>query len=72
MRDLLAAAGWTMRTDWNLGRGDAAEESRKDELRNKLKGYEVQAPASGEDFIHPKARAGMMHVIAHAVLRNHK
>jgi hypothetical protein len=37
-----------------------------EDLRRKLKGYEMTATASGEDFIHPKAKAGMLRTMMQA------
>jgi hypothetical protein len=61
-RDVLAAIVLVLDPNSYTGHGDAADEQASlEELRRKLKGMEIESKASGEDFIHPKAKAGLLH-----------
>ncbi len=68
MRDVLGALALVIHLDYQTGHGDAAEEDKAAEIRRKLKDVEVAQRASGEDFIHPKAKATLLGRMMEAVL----
>jgi hypothetical protein len=68
-RDVLAAIVLVLDPNSYTGHGDAADEQASlEDLRRKLKGMEIESKASGEDFIHPKAKAGLLHKIIRSAI----
>lgn len=60
-RDVLAGMVLILDPFSYTGHGDASDEqAKREDLRRKLKGMEVTSKASGEDFIHPKAKAVLL------------
>lgn len=60
-RDVLAGMILVLDPFAQTGRGDAADEqAAMEDLRRKLRGMEVESKASGEDFIHPKAKSELL------------
>lgn len=68
-RDMLAGMVLILDPFAYTGHGDAADEqAKREDLRRKLKGMEVTKQASGEDFIHPKAKAALLgHMMRSAI-----
>jgi hypothetical protein len=69
-RDMLAAMALVIAPDRYNGHGDAAdEEARLEELRRKLASLDSGGGRqTGEDFIHPKARAGLLNTLMRSSL----
>ncbi|HAD11629.1 MAG TPA: hypothetical protein DCF33_04235 [Saprospirales bacterium] len=68
-RDVLAGVILLLDPFQQTGHGDAADEQAKmEDLRRKLRGMEITSSASGEDFIHPKAKAAILNHMIRSVL----
>jgi hypothetical protein len=60
-RDLLAGILLVLNPYAQTGHGDAADpDAQREDLLRLLRSLEVASSASGEDFVHPKAKAGLL------------
>jgi hypothetical protein len=68
-RDVLAGIVILLDPFRDTGHGNAADEQAKmEDLRRKLRGMEITRSGSGEDFVHPKAKADILNDMMRSIL----
>ena len=68
-RDVLAGVIILLDPFRDTGHGNAADEQAKmEDLRRKLRGMEITRSGSGEDFVHPKAKADILNDMMRSIL----